>query len=91
MEVEYGSCRNIRIIDPSQIRMIDCDGNDMLCKCGNVASTGIYDKEAYIAYCNNCDPMKDQVQYNLVYKDINENDPRYQKAKELLKDDLFTL
>ncbi len=42
-------------------KMIDADGNEMLCKCGNAATSGIIGKEAYVLRCSTCSPFQPSI------------------------------
>ena len=53
---EYGSYGNIRFLHPESSKMCDSDGEIVLCKCGKPAGGAIMGKEAFIAWCTDCNP-----------------------------------
>lgn len=55
MEVEYGG--SARFLNPASVRMVDGNGNEILCKCGKSAGAGAFGKEAFVAWCTDCSPM----------------------------------
>lgn len=56
MPEDYGSPGNIRFMSPDQVKIVDKEGNEMLCKCGKPASGGMMGKTAFMLWCIECGP-----------------------------------
>lgn len=51
---EFGSEFPIRFLDPSQVRIYDEKGNEILCSCGKLASSSIIGKNHSQYFCSKC-------------------------------------
>lgn len=51
---EFGAKHQVRFLDPSQAKMYDIDGKEMVCKCGKQAVMSIMSKDAFFAECSEC-------------------------------------
>jgi hypothetical protein len=65
---EYGCPGNIRWPQPSNISLLDSDGNELKCgKCDKIAIAGAFGKEAYMAWCAEHSPVS-QDRSEMVYR-----------------------
>ena len=60
IEEEWGSAENVRFLPPGSGTMYDSEGKIVLCKCGKPAGQAAIGKEAFIAWCSDCSPNKQQ-------------------------------
>lgn len=54
---EWGTTSNVRFCNPADVKMLDSEGNVMLCSCGNPAGSGIMSKSVSLVWCSDCSPM----------------------------------
>lgn len=67
MECEFDGNLPVNFLDPSQVKICNSDGEEVLCKCGNPSENVIMGKESYVTRCNKCAGYE-QESCKLVYK-----------------------
>lgn len=51
---EFGCSAPIRFLDESMVTLSDGEGNEIVCACGEKATTTIVGKESYKGFCSSC-------------------------------------
>jgi hypothetical protein len=64
MECEWGGVRFLRF---ASAKMVDGEGKEILCKCGKHVCGGVFEKEAFVAYCEECHPDPIPREHRFVY------------------------
>ncbi len=53
-EVEFGSVMPVKFLDASQVKAYDSEGDEIMCKCGKLATVFFFAKIMCFAKCNDC-------------------------------------